>query len=130
MRYLLIGHNRFQRTSILQQTGFLNREELHTADISDLEKKSGTSDIEFFKHGRWQWAHDAEKYARAKFTACLGSLREGGVFENTNLPPGHIYEPWSLRSERERMGKGIHSGLKRNGYWGVEKAHFDGTAFV
>lgn len=116
---------RFQRTSILQQTGFLNREELHTADIKELQQDPTHAKIGFFKLGRWIWAHDAEKYARENYAQCLASLKAGKPFENTNLPPGHVYQEWSLQSEKERMAAGIRSNLKQNGYWGVEMAPFE-----
>ena len=67
------------------------------------------------------WAHDAEKYASENYQGCLASLQEGKEFKNTNVPPGHVYQPWSLESERERMKAGRRSGLKENGYWGVEE---------
>jgi hypothetical protein len=105
----------------LQQTGFLNREELHTADIAAIEEKPEQASVGFFKHGRWIWDHDAEKYARKNYAACLASLQEGRPFTNTNIPPGHVYQPWSLESEKKRMMAGIRSNLKQNGYWGVEE---------
>jgi hypothetical protein len=107
--------------SILQQTGFLNREELHTADIAKIEQDPSQAKIGFFKQGRWIWAHDAEKYAFEKYVDCLTNLQEGVPFANTNIPPGHVYQPWSLESEKERMRAGIRSKLKQNGYWGTEE---------
>lgn len=113
--------DRFQRTSILQQTGFLNREELHSADIAAIEENPNKANVGFFKLGRWIWAHNAELYARENYDGCLASLQEGRPFPNTNIPPGHVYQPWSLESERERMEAGIPSNLKQNGYWGIEE---------
>ncbi|KIW21072.1 hypothetical protein PV08_01651 [Exophiala spinifera] len=112
-------HNklRFERVSILQQTGFLNREELHNADIAAIKADRRKADIGFFRIGRWVWNHDPEKYARDNYAACLAHLTEGKPFRNTNIPLGHVYQPWSLDSENKRMQAGIKSNLKKNGDW-------------
>ena len=115
----MLNTGRFQRTSILQQTGVLNREELHTADIAALQKDPNSNEIGFFKSGRWVWAHDPEQYASKNYIACLANVKDGTPFENTNLPPGHVYQEWSLASEKKRMEAGIYSNLKQNGDWGA-----------
>lgn len=119
--------NRFERTSILQQAGFLNREELHSVDIEAITKNPKdpkVNDVGFFKLGRWVWDHDPERYATDNYEAVVKSLREGQPFSNTNLPPGHKYEPWTLETEGARMMAGIPSTLKKNGYWGTETSYF------
>lgn len=110
---------RFQRTSVLQQSGFVNREELHNADLDAIEANPDVSDVGFFKIGSWVWAHDAEAYTREKFHECLSHVQNGTPFRNTNLPPGHVYKQWTMASENERMAAQIPSDLKENGYWGV-----------
>lgn len=110
---------RFQRTSILQQTGFLNREELHTADLEALQKNPNSNEIGFFKTGRWAWSHNPEQYASKNYAACLANVKDGTPFENTNLPAGHLYQEWSLSSEQKRIEAGILSNLKQNGDWGI-----------
>ena len=112
-------HNklRFQRASILQQTGVLNREELHFADLEAYEHEKKDMDLGFFRIGRWVWTHNPENYARDSYAACLASITEGTEFSNTNLPPGHVYQPWTLESEMKRMEAGIKSTLKQNGDW-------------
>ena len=104
----------------MQQAGFTNREELHFADTQALknsEKKR--PDFGFWKQGRWQWDHLPEQYARDNYAECLESLKRGTVYQNTNLPPGHVYKPWTLDSETKRMQAKIPSDLKKNGYWGM-----------
>lgn len=105
--------------TVLQQAGFINREELHHADLEAIEKESSANEVGFFKQGRWVWEHDAEKYAAENYTACLETLQNGESFVNTNLPPGHEFKVWSMQQEIERMAKKIPSDLKSNGYWGV-----------
>lgn len=119
--------SRFERTSILQQAGFLNREELHSVDIEAFAKNPTDprfANVGFFKLGRWVWDHDPERYATDNYEAVLGSLKKGEPFENTNVPPGHKYEPWTLESEMARMAAGIPSKLKQNGYWGTDPSYF------
>jgi hypothetical protein len=103
----------------------LNREELHSADLEALQRDPESAKIGFFKSGRWIWGHDTEKYAEENYTKCLASLRDEAPFENTNLPPGYVYQEWSLQSEQKRMAAGIRSNLKENGYWGVELGPFE-----
>lgn len=103
----------------------MNREELHDANLEVLQQDPKNARIGFFKSGRWIWGHDAERYAKDNYQMCLASLRDGGAFENTNLPPGHVYQEWSLQSEQKRMAAGIRSNLKENGYWGVEIEPFN-----
>ena len=101
----------------MQQTGFLNREELHTADVSALQENPQNTTIGFFKIGRWVWNHNPEAYARENYEACLAHLTEGTPFKNSNVPVGHVYQPWSLESENKRMEAGVKSNLKQNGDW-------------
>ena len=101
----------------MQQTGFLNREELHNADIAAISENSEKATIGFFKIGRWTWNHNPEVYARDNYEACLAHLVDGTPFHNTNVPPGHVYQPWNLKSEKDRMQAGIKSNLKQNGDW-------------
>ena len=46
--------------------------------------------------GRWQSHHDPEKYVYDNWQACLNHITSGAPFENTNLPPGYHYEPWTM----------------------------------
>jgi hypothetical protein len=108
---------RFERVSILQQTGFINREELHNTDTAAVTGNREEANIGFFKIGRWVWNHNPEHYAHDNYDQCLAHLETGAPFHNTNLPPGHVYQPWSLSSETKRMRAGIKSTLKENGDW-------------
>ena len=65
----------------------------------------------FFPEGR------RELYARENYEKCLDHLKNGTAFENTNLPPGHVFKPWNLESELKRMESGRRSSLKENGDW-------------
>lgn len=45
----------------------------------------------------WMTEHDAEKYAYDNFAACAAHVTSGAAFQNTNTPPGKVYEPWTVR---------------------------------
>jgi hypothetical protein len=108
---------RFERVSILQQTGVVNREELHNVDAEAIARSDQLPDTGFLRIGQWVWNHDPEAYARGNYGVCLAHIKNNEPFKNTNIPPGHIYRPWTLRSEIQRQKDGIPSNLKRNGDW-------------
>jgi len=87
--------------------------------LNAIEANPDVKDIGFFKGGKWVWAHNPETYATEKYDECLSHLQKGTPFVNTNLPPGHMYNPWTMASENERMAAQLPSNLKTNGYWGV-----------
>lgn len=100
--------------STLQRYGFANRQILHFADVDEMEKNPG--DFKF-NLGRWIWEHDPAKYARDNFSKALKVIVYGGEFENTNLPLGHKYVPWTVESELEREKQGLRSTLYDTGDW-------------
>jgi hypothetical protein len=110
---------RFERVSILQQTGIVNREELHNVDAEAMASSEQPPDTGFLRLGQWVWNHDPEIYARENYEACLAHIRNNEPFKNTNIPPGHLYRPWTLQSEMKRQRDGNPSDLKRNGDWSV-----------
>ncbi|VUC27376.1 unnamed protein product [Clonostachys rosea] len=107
-------HNklRFERVNILQLLGFVNREELHNADVEAIMADKTKAKIGYFTLGSWSWNHDPE-------AKCLAHLTDGKPFQYTNVPPGHAYQPWTLESENKRLKDGAKSDLKSNGYWGM-----------
>lgn len=104
--------------SLLQRTGLSNRDELHTVDAASL-KDNTSAKPGFFKMGQWVFRHKPETYAQENWGPCAELVKEGRgrEFENTNLPPGHVYEYWTLDTEMDRIRKGIPSALKSNGDW-------------
>jgi hypothetical protein len=53
----------------------------------------------------WLFGGDSEKYARDNYDAVVSHVKKGTPFQSTNVPEGHVYEPWTIESmlERERM---------------------------
>ncbi len=46
--------------------------------------------------GRWIWKHNPERYAYQNYGNALDYLMSGAPFQNTNIPPGYEYEPWTI----------------------------------
>ncbi|KAE8164973.1 hypothetical protein BDV40DRAFT_286641 [Aspergillus tamarii] len=105
---------RYQRTSLIQHCGFVNRRELHNTSMKEVTEGGNA----FLFYGKWLWQHNAEKYAAANFEAARQSIEFGSVFRNTNLPRGHVFEDWTMESELEKEKTGTFvQDLKSNGEW-------------
>lgn len=70
-----------------------------------------------FKMGSWIWAHNALQYAEDRYNDALRAVKEGTELENTNLPLGHVYEPWTIEKEMEHEKTGKPSTLWDTGKW-------------
>ena len=46
--------------------------------------------------GNWINLHDPEQYVYDNYTKCVNHLVGGPSFENTNIPPGYKYVPWTI----------------------------------
>ncbi|KAI1462168.1 hypothetical protein F4805DRAFT_475330 [Annulohypoxylon moriforme] len=107
---------RYQRVSLLQRTGFANRQEMHREggmeDVVKENKPHGPLSI-----GKWVWTHNPEKYAAENFVKAQAHLETGAHFDHTNLPIGFKWAPWSMQEEIEKQEKGIVTDLKSNGDW-------------
>ncbi|KAJ0353691.1 hypothetical protein COL154_012025 [Colletotrichum chrysophilum] len=106
---------RFERTSLLQHNGFVNRRQVHR-DMKEILKDERQPML----LGKWVWTHHAEKYVTENFeNACL-AVEGGKPFKNTNLPVGHQVQPWSIEEEEEKEKSGIFvEDLKNTGDWGL-----------
>ncbi|KAH6652633.1 hypothetical protein BKA67DRAFT_691983 [Truncatella angustata] len=102
------------RTQLTQLMGLRNRAVWHTASaLQAMELRKLTV------FGKWVWIHDAEKYAKLNFHKARAHLETGAEFQNTNLPPGYRYEPWTIQKEVEREKNGVKSDLTSNGDWSL-----------
>ncbi|KAJ5399673.1 hypothetical protein N7465_010162 [Penicillium sp. CMV-2018d] len=105
---------RYERTTLIQHCGFVNRRELHNMTMEDMTKNGKPP----FLYGKWLWTHNAEKYAAANFDAARENLEFGRPFQNTNLPPGHKFEHWTMEGELEKEKTGVFTqDLRNNGDW-------------
>ena len=81
------------RVSCAQRGGFKNREKWHHTDFDEARKHPEKLVMQV---GRWINLHDPEKYVHENWTKCVNYLVGGSKFENTNIPPGYTYEPWTI----------------------------------
>lgn len=47
--------------------------------------------------GDWLIQHDPEQYTHDNYHKAAEHLLTGAPFENTNIPPGYKYKPWTVR---------------------------------
>ncbi|KAK6398138.1 hypothetical protein LTR65_003218 [Meristemomyces frigidus] len=101
-------HNllRFERVSCLQAFGVLNQAR-HNTQISDKPRPPHL--------GRWILEHDPEEYVRQKYDTALASLKNGTPFQNTNIPSGLVYTPWTIDGLLEAAERGERTVL--DGDW-------------
>lgn len=50
----------------------------------------------------WIWAHDPVRYAEENYERAERHVSDGAPFQNSNTPPGYVYEPWTMESEKEK----------------------------
>ncbi|KAF4839519.1 FAD-dependent monooxygenase fsr3 [Colletotrichum siamense] len=106
---------RYERTSLLQHNGFVNRRQVHR-DMNEILKDERQPML----LGKWVWTHHAEKYVTENFENAGLAVEGGKPFKNTNLPVGHQVQPWSIEEEEEKEKSGIFvEDLKNTGDWGL-----------
>ena len=69
-------HDRFERTSCAQKSGFRNRN--NWIGVPKAEAKSRLKN----QVGSWITRHDPEKYTYEKYGKCVNHLLKGEAFEN------------------------------------------------
>ncbi|ROV99182.1 hypothetical protein VPNG_08236 [Cytospora leucostoma] len=67
------------------------------------------------QYGWWIWGHDPERYAYENYSKAFRSLVDGTPFENTNIPRGYHYKPWTLKDITNALEQG--EKLKFEGDW-------------
>lgn len=94
-------HNllRFERVSCLQAFGVFNRSK-HTAGGKKDSKKN------MVHVGRWMLEHDPEQYAKENYRPALDHIRWGTPFQNSNVPRGLQYKPWTIDSLLDAQSRG------------------------
>lgn len=93
---LLVTHAdqpRFERVSYAQRAGFKNRERWHHTDFEEAKRHPEKLGINV---GRWFNMHDPEAYVYNNHAKYLNHVINGTPFQNTNIPPGYTYEPWTI----------------------------------
>ncbi|KAI1442024.1 hypothetical protein F5Y02DRAFT_410424 [Annulohypoxylon stygium] len=105
---------RHQRTTLIQRLGLLNRAAWHQ------DKTDNVKNIrQLMPQGKWMWGHNPERYVVENFRKAREHVETGAPFENTNLPPGHKPETWTLEGEVANEKAGIVFDPTNNGDWSV-----------
>jgi hypothetical protein len=102
----------FERVSCAQKLGFNNREIFHNTDWSDA---AANTKVMKKMVGDWITYHDPEVYAYENYHKCAENLAQGTPFDNTNIPPGYTYRPWTVRELLGASDRG--EVLKDEGDW-------------
>lgn len=89
-----INIGRFERVSSAQKMGFRHRETFHNTDWDAVAKNP---DILSHTTATWIMRHNPEQYAYDNYGKVVNHLLKGAPFENTNLPPGYKYKPWTVK---------------------------------
>lgn len=64
--------------------------------------------------GSWIWSHDPERYAFENYDEVLAHLKDGTPFQNTNIPPGYVYKPWTIEELLQAKDNGKEIELDWN----------------
>ncbi|KAI1460427.1 hypothetical protein F4805DRAFT_465624 [Annulohypoxylon moriforme] len=105
---------RHQRTTLIQRVGLLNRAAWHQDRADNI-----MSIVKLMPQGKWMWGHNPERYVVENFQKAREHIETGAPFENTNLPPGHKPETWTLEGEVEKEKSGSVFDPTANGDWSV-----------
>ena len=97
---------RYERVSCAQKMSFVNSETLGAASMDELKKDPEKVRLRFPK---WLFQHDPEAYVYEKYGQAFAHIVLGAKFQNTNLPPGHKFRPWTIEEVHEdiRNGKSV-----------------------
>lgn len=102
-------HNllRFERVSTIQMKGFVRRQDIHHVIGEDGKVRPGLNLDAALVNGKWLYTHNPATYATDNYDAALSHLENGTPFENTNLPPGFKYKPWTVKEQLIKEEDGV-----------------------
>ncbi|KAF2133656.1 putative monooxygenase [Dothidotthia symphoricarpi CBS 119687] len=105
---------RYERVSCAQKMSFVNAQLKTETDWDTIWKDPLKVRTRFPK---WIFSHDPEAYAYEKYGEAIAHLVDGAKFENTNLPPGHKFLPWTVAEVEEAMKTGRRVEDLLDGDW-------------
>nr|POE78422.1 fad-dependent monooxygenase mdpd [Quercus suber] len=105
---------RYERISCAQKMAFVNAEILGASDKREIKQDPEKVRVRFPK---WLVRHDPEAYVYERYDEAYAHIACGSPFQNTNSPPGHHFEPWTVDQVYEdiRAGKRLEEML--DGDW-------------
>ena len=94
---------------------FINSQIKHQTDWGVIQRDPHKVRTRF---PRWIYQHDPERYAYEKFGLALNHLmNDEAEFHNTNFPPGHRFEPWTIEDVKRSIAKGESVEEMLDGDW-------------
>jgi 2-polyprenyl-6-methoxyphenol hydroxylase-like FAD-dependent oxidoreductase len=109
--YNLLRHD---RVSCSQKLSFVNSDILGAANMDEVKIDPEKVRVRF---PRWLFQHDPEAYVYEKYGQAFAHLVSGDKFQNTNLPPGHKFRPWTIEQIREDARNGESAADFLDGDW-------------
>ncbi|KAF2118836.1 hypothetical protein BDV96DRAFT_619938 [Lophiotrema nucula] len=94
---------RYERVSCSQKMSFVNSGILGAANKEDVKMDPEKVRVRFPK---WLFQHDPEAYVYEKYGQAYAHLVWGAQFQNTNIPPGHAFKPWTIEQVHEDVRNG------------------------
>ncbi|KAG2009367.1 hypothetical protein GB937_007770 [Aspergillus fischeri] len=111
-RLHLLMFCRFERVSCAQKMGFHHREKFHNTDWDEVARNP---DILSKTTANWIMRHNPEQYAYENYDSCARHILEGKDFQNTNIPLGYRYEPWTVKELMDASDR--HEPVVDKGDW-------------
>jgi 2-polyprenyl-6-methoxyphenol hydroxylase-like FAD-dependent oxidoreductase len=105
---------RYQRVSCAQKMAFVNSQLLAATDWASVERDPLQVRLRF---PRWVFQHDPERYVYEKYGQAFAHLDQGTPFENTNFPPGHKFEAWTIEQIHKDIAAGKSAVNLLDGDW-------------
>lgn len=96
---------RYERVSCAQKITFVNSQLKTETNWDAIWAEPSKVKTRFPK---WLWGHDPEEYAFEKYGQGHAHLVASEPFHNTNYPPGHSFEPWTI----EEVYRDIQAGKR------------------
>ncbi|ESZ98972.1 putative monooxygenase [Sclerotinia borealis F-4128] len=107
---------RWQRVSCNQKMAFVNSQATNTKsmDWDAIGKDPKKVRLRFCK---WFFRHDPEAYVYEKYGQAFAHLVDGADFQNTNIPPGHKFVPWTVEEVQKDIKEGKRIEEFLDGDW-------------
>ncbi|KAF7169116.1 hypothetical protein CNMCM5623_001924 [Aspergillus felis] len=96
----------------LAKMGFHHREKFHNTDWDEVARNP---DILSKTTADWIMRHNPEQYAYDNYNSCAQHILAGKAFQNTNIPPGYKYEPWTVKQLMDASDR--HEPVIDEGDW-------------
>lgn len=105
---------RYDRVNCAQKMSFVNAELKTETDWDAIWRDPAKIRTRF---PAWVFNHDPEAYAYDKYGQAFAHLVAGAEFQNTNAPPGHSSQPWTIDHLYQEIANGKRMEDLLDGDW-------------